>query len=379
MDTVNVVNYTFSSSSSDRESLFRRQAKAITRRAPLPYGHIPARHMRRHKRSTTHDIHDLNMDTKRPSSKAPYPFSSKLSLSPPSSFLSLLANLLSFSQRDVPSSPVGFMPRSSHESKVSMSPFEVIAPMSTPIDCCGYDNSDLYQDNCSCLSTSNSSTSSCGSLSSVSTCSSCATNSSANWGFSDAETSIRNHVRNHPHHGSISTAALSDILCEHYVQTQTMAMTGDTDFNSLLEENNEHVIDVPLETFRMFEAPLNHDEDTKSIWLNLQTTRDWTPIDVSSKEAVADEDAKVPIGEHATPHPSPVIHVERTPNHRARDTRVNAAHLRMIVAEVNMMRANKIIGPLRPRGYLPKRQHRFVTNQPSRLKYQDPHLSSVNC
>lgn len=53
----------------------------------------------------------------------------------------------------------------------------------------------------------------------------------------------------------------------------------------------------------------------------------------------------------------------------ARDIRDNSAHYRMIVAEINMMRANKIICPLRQRMYLPKRTDEFES-RPSPLKQQ---------
>lgn len=39
-----------------------------------------------------------------------------------------------------------------------------------------------------------------------------------------------------------------------------------------------------------------------------------------------------------------------------RDTRYNSDHLRMIACELNMMRNRKLISPLRPRGFLPRRK-----------------------
>ncbi|KAG2178279.1 hypothetical protein INT44_001429 [Umbelopsis vinacea] len=43
-----------------------------------------------------------------------------------------------------------------------------------------------------------------------------------------------------------------------------------------------------------------------------------------------------------------------------RDTRSNSDHLRMITAELNMMRARKLLSPLKPRGFLPRRRDAFV-------------------
>ncbi|KAG2185702.1 hypothetical protein INT43_002137 [Umbelopsis isabellina] len=43
-----------------------------------------------------------------------------------------------------------------------------------------------------------------------------------------------------------------------------------------------------------------------------------------------------------------------------RDTRSNSDHLRMITAELNMMRARKLLSPLKPRGFLPRRRDVFL-------------------
>ncbi|ORZ02806.1 hypothetical protein BCR43DRAFT_482203 [Syncephalastrum racemosum] len=53
---------------------------------------------------------------------------------------------------------------------------------------------------------------------------------------------------------------------------------------------------------------------------------------------------------------------------RPRDVRANPAHLRMIVAELNMMRANKIVCPLRTRSCLAKRNDEFSPHQASPLR-----------
>ncbi|KAG2181477.1 hypothetical protein INT44_008290 [Umbelopsis vinacea] len=53
-----------------------------------------------------------------------------------------------------------------------------------------------------------------------------------------------------------------------------------------------------------------------------------------------------------------------------RDIRANPDHLRMIVAELNMMRARKVMCPLKPRGFLPRRKDVFLRGQGhSNLKY----------
>lgn len=56
-------------------------------------------------------------------------------------------------------------------------------------------------------------------------------------------------------------------------------------------------------------------------------------------------------------------------SHYTRSLRENPDHLRMIVAEVNMMRVNKLISPLRPRAILLERLDPFIPCTPSPLKH----------
>jgi hypothetical protein len=57
-------------------------------------------------------------------------------------------------------------------------------------------------------------------------------------------------------------------------------------------------------------------------------------------------------------------------NTYTRDTRSNPDHLRMISAELNMMRGRKLLSPLKPRGFLPRRKDAFVTG----FKRKQSHL-----
>ncbi|KAF1796484.1 hypothetical protein V8B55DRAFT_1469863 [Mucor lusitanicus] len=60
-------------------------------------------------------------------------------------------------------------------------------------------------------------------------------------------------------------------------------------------------------------------------------------------------------------------------NTYTRDTRSNPDHLRMISAELNMMRHRKLSSPLKPRGFLPRRTDAFIRGQQrklSALKYE---------
>ncbi|KAI8975150.1 hypothetical protein BDF20DRAFT_914116 [Mycotypha africana] len=60
-------------------------------------------------------------------------------------------------------------------------------------------------------------------------------------------------------------------------------------------------------------------------------------------------------------------------NTYTRDTRSNPDHLRMISAELNMMRHRKLSSPLKPRGFLPRRTDTFIRGENrklSNLKYE---------
>ena len=173
--------------------------------------------------------------------------------------------------------------------------------------------------------------------------------------------------RHHHHHcASISSITLSEILCDHYVQTHTA------------KHSSSYKESVPLETYKVFEASRrnstlsNHsntsilsassyneqeqeqDDDDESwfIWDNLQKTREWIQV--------VDEELFLPKEKVTT-------EVTIAEEQKSRGIRANSAHLRMIVAEVNMMRANKIVCPLRTRGSLPARKDTFEFGTPSPL------------
>ncbi|KAF7722905.1 hypothetical protein EC973_002585 [Apophysomyces ossiformis] len=56
-------------------------------------------------------------------------------------------------------------------------------------------------------------------------------------------------------------------------------------------------------------------------------------------------------------------------NTYTRDTRSNPDHLRMISAELNMMRARKLLSPLKPRGFLPRRKDSFIRGEGRRRSH----------
>ncbi|KAG2235018.1 hypothetical protein INT48_000260 [Thamnidium elegans] len=316
---------------------------------PTPYGTIPKRS--KNKKSATKQFKNLPIKkcSRNNSLSAPYPCFSSLTPTPTSFFISIFNGLFN-KQSNEGEKPVGFMPRSTITDKIQMSQVIDIAVSSSPMDC--HDSSN-EQDSCSSLSSSSSSSDS--SLSSLlsfymedDSSRSSVTSSSS----SSSETT-----------SSVSTDILSDILCDHYVQTQMNSPPS-------LSDNDDDVIrDVPLETFRMFEAPNSTSTNNNTIdnttsyenyWMTIedeQATKEWKLIEtkhpkelikqvVAEKQVVKEKDVRV---------------------FHARDTRANAAYLRMIVAEVNMMRSQKIVGPLRPRRVLSKRLDKFM-HRPSPLQ-----------
>lgn len=235
------------------------------------------------------------------------------------------------------------MPRSTISDKMQMSQLVDIAVSSIPIDCYDAGNG-TEQDNCSSLSTSSSSSES--SLSSL---------------FSYYMEDDNITTSNNSSSSSMSTEVLSDILCDHYVQTQMNPSSSDS-----------VIMDVPLETFRMFEAPNSTTNNTannatslyENYWITLddeQAAKEWKLIETKHPNELKEEIVEKIVEEKQVTQEQDLI------ARHARDIRANAAYLRMIVAEVNMMRSQKIVGPLRPRRVLPKRLDKFM-HRPSPLQ-----------
>jgi hypothetical protein len=65
-------------------------------------------------------------------------------------------------------------------------------------------------------------------------------------------------------------------------------------------------------------------------------------------------------------------------NTYTRDTRSNPDHLRMISAELNMMRHKKLSSPLKPRGFLPRRTDAFVRGEQRKLSSLSHEIDSYS-
>ncbi|KAI9317685.1 hypothetical protein BX666DRAFT_1939829 [Dichotomocladium elegans] len=293
-----------------RRQIYRQRAKQIAIHAPIPYGSIPSR------RGISAPSTTRPARKKAPSSTfAPYPyFDNDRSKHTSSSSSSVLSTLLDCLLSAFPASSTSATSADNNIGASSVVGFmprspSVAAPpldVSLPITIASSMDT-AGDDSCSCLSSSLSS--SCGSLSSSSVTSSTTCSSCSS--IMAASLFLA------------SEDSLSDILCDRYRQPKG-TKTGDM---------GDSVTDGKA-------GPLPR---------NVSSAADGRKIIATA------------------PMLSPTLPAK--PIYRARDLRVNGAHLRMIVAEANMMRADKIVGPLRPRGSLPKRSDEFLPSRRSPLRY----------
>ncbi|ORY92025.1 hypothetical protein BCR43DRAFT_77851 [Syncephalastrum racemosum] len=350
------------SSKQPRDIMHRRRVRQLATCVPTPYGTIPKRRQRRQKPGSPSSASKSSASGSEP--KKPNSPPSPVHMNPfldssPSFFEVLLHRVLSSmtgknAKEDV---VVGFMPPPSATDAVTLQLDITSDPALSDADTCSCLD-DSSSSSCSSSSSESSSFSSALAISN-STCSSSTPPSSNVSSSATATSNITTPV------SSVSSAsssvpicsssaaantptrsALSDLLCDHYVQSTTQQ-------NTTSSSCDEPLPDVPLETFRIFEAPSPDDDERWFMW---QSPDNWTPVHPKeeAKPATVIIEPKQQKKEEMAP--------------RRRDRRVNGSHLRMIVAEANMMRAQKIVGPLRPRGYLPKRSDAFVPRRPSRLR-----------
>ncbi|KAI8079938.1 uncharacterized protein BX664DRAFT_362070 [Halteromyces radiatus] len=408
----------------------------------LPYGVIPSYNKKRRKTAPAL--------TQESSATAPYPFF-QLALSSSPSFFTSLANKWFSSKKDTyPSkhtetagnrmnSPVGFMPSQPSTKTAYLSPIKVTAPIQSH-DSFSYSSSPPSLDSSSYSSSSSSDT-----------------NDSVFDDPSETTYDQQQYYYYSPTYydnsiNSATASTLSGLLCEHYVQSQLMMMmsstdtkndndddddddddddgkqdtdeedgcpiltptstntsiessflNNDMDYNfdnnndrTLMDGSNDAAcfpIDVPLATFRVFQAPNDDDDDDavacdddllkqhdmikndKSLesretllensWANWQKAWQGKHWILSMSEGEQQEDC-IPNNNNSNNNNKQVdLSSPKRQMIRGREPRMNSAHLRMLVAEVNMMRADKIIGPLRPRNYLPKRSDPFLDTSPS--------------
>ncbi|RUS12978.1 hypothetical protein BC938DRAFT_478232, partial [Jimgerdemannia flammicorona] len=217
-----------------------------------------------------------------------------------------------------------------------------------------------------------------------------------------------------PHTTDSTTSTLSDLLRAHYVATQVQNQQTSPDPNTSNTIRPSDPIatptrnPIPLKTFKYSEIPVADADPYGYDSYDLDSTSDDEDDDSYSAPSLSPSssvsslgssffsspaDPKQPIFRPFAPRlPTPHRalrsqqhhhHVAQRPAKPAaavapsappaparyvRDVRGNPAHLRMITAEMNMMRSRKIVSPLKPRGWLPRRGDHFVKGKRSALR-----------
>lgn len=152
---------------------------------------------------------------------------------------------------------------------------------------------------------------------------------------------------------STSIALLSRLLQDHYSHSKSAKATQQetvNDFTAALRDAAS-LLRAPLKLFSTgtyIREPVTPEADTA---------------------CAAEDDGDSAYWSQPSEKESSVVKAVLPPRY-TRDIRANPDHLRMIVAEMNMMRSRKIVCPLRPRTYLHKRADHFQLDQTSRLRFE---------
>ncbi|KAI8575723.1 hypothetical protein K450DRAFT_260508 [Umbelopsis ramanniana AG] len=148
---------------------------------------------------------------------------------------------------------------------------------------------------------------------------------------------------------STSIALLSRLLQDHYSNAKSSQEETANDFTTALRDAAS-LLRAPLKLF------------STGTYIKEPAT---TPI----ADAACEDDGDSAYWSQPSEKESSVVKSVLPPRYN-RDIRANPDHLRMIVAEMNMMRSRKIVCPLRPRTYLHKRVDHFQLDQTSRLRFE---------
>ncbi|KAI8997352.1 hypothetical protein BDB01DRAFT_840709 [Pilobolus umbonatus] len=141
----------------------------------------------------------------------------------------------------------------------------------------------------------------------------------------------------------------------------------------LITKSNEPLTST-TKSYAMPSSPPH--EPSRSRWMDTiaQLRRSLTLSMNRDHDGVTEDPYKSP---HFIPMPSPPRRLSKkrrseataqprfnpATNTYTRDTRSNSDHLRIISAELNMMRSRKLLSPLKPRGFLPKRTDVFIRGE----------------
>ncbi|KAI1305564.1 hypothetical protein EDD11_004921 [Mortierella claussenii] len=145
---------------------------------------------------------------------------------------------------------------------------------------------------------------------------------------------------------------------------------------------------IPLKTFTYCETLVEEAELSSAMTTSASTTEGSAAVVSSSNDSGVFVRRSVPLIKRSMPRPTGMILSTLTscrsasdktrevddllplplplPRHLAsRATRSNSAYLRMMASEMRMIRSHKLIAPLKPRGFLPRRKELFHTDKSS--------------
>ncbi|KAG2179069.1 hypothetical protein INT43_001919 [Umbelopsis isabellina] len=160
-----------------------------------------------------------------------------------------------------------------------------------------------------------------------------------------------------------SITLLSQLLQDHHAKKLDQSAGSGSDFTSALRDAAS-LLRAPLKLFSTgtYLSPT-------TVEILKDNTTDTTAV---LQPTTADNDADSAYWSQGDEEKSASKEIDSDPipQRYMRDIRANPDHLRMIVAEMNMMRSRKIICPLRPRTYLHKRTDHFQYAQTSKLRFE---------
>ncbi|KAH8555616.1 hypothetical protein BGW37DRAFT_142891 [Umbelopsis sp. PMI_123] len=153
---------------------------------------------------------------------------------------------------------------------------------------------------------------------------------------------------------STSIALLSRLLQDHYSHLKASEPSQQqtaNDFTTALRD-----------AANLLRAPLK-------LFSTATYIKDPPPTPTAASACTTEDDNDSAYWSQSSEKVSPEVKLA-SPSRYTRDIRANPDHLRMIVAEMNMMRSRKIVCPLRPRTYLHKRSDHFQQDQMSHLRFE---------
>ncbi|KAF9898882.1 hypothetical protein BX616_003490 [Lobosporangium transversale] len=142
----------------------------------------------------------------------------------------------------------------------------------------------------------------------------------------------------------------------------------------------DHSDTIPLKTFTYHETPVIERPQPLPLPLPLSSNKRGNNAAAASKKATSNHPSSPSTKRAKNSSNGDADELLPLPRHLAtRETRSNTNYLRMMAAELRMIRSRKLVSPLKPRGYLPRRKDPFrrvkspLCNSLELLREEDDH------